>query len=1034
MITPKKSRKAIRVAKQQAEQKSFARKAAAASLITLMGASLVATPSFAATTGSGEVSLRWDGNGDKAYSISGGLTATESETKKLAESAEGYMRGTVKLSASATQLKALADKGIIIDLDSSEQITNKLLAKFDPTSQNEYLHLDVKFDETKLAASAKDNGFENWKTTVGKDGLIEKSAYLSFLREDQRAVSGNIAPNSMWSAPKVVAGDQLANQGGLAFASSVDYLGLGESAFDYNKTVGAFAAASLNPVVSIVNGGEASSRGGSPETTTLVDPYSNGDDSARQKEIASVSKRGMPTDIANCLVDNCGIWVTPIINENGTNIALSAPIRIHVETTVSAGKAPTGTTTTLASGDKVQFVPEQGFGYFGATKVGEWLNAAIHNSNVRALSESTVELQGITYDSKNGSLSVDTGSTIGDVTATVGLNDSKQDILKVTSTLSKVDNWEFEGKNLVVGQKLAFNGFTATVASINGNTVDFRLSSTNPAFLNADKVTISGIDLTDGVATIQTKTRRDLMLDESGYTSDFSDIVLFADKDVNEWIWNGSVLKEGDTIKQGDYTLTVESLGSKSIYLLASTKHGDAASIESLSFDGKTLTSSTVGKHEITGTITEDGGYRLTGGVDADGNFNEFSEWLWNGAAIAAGDTLTIDGMDFTVEDGTDEWGATDGSIVLVPATVSATPDIDVVSTVLSPSFPERVHTNINAPAQTSVDNVQIATKLSVVLGGASMDATPTYTLKWTKAEEPEKTPEIPETPTTVLPTPKAIADTGTGKYGEAVTINLMANDTISKGFRLVEGSVHLVDPSTKKNVDTVSIAKQGTYKVNADDSATFTPVEGFVGKASALTYTWKETNGTVTQSAFATVQATIAPLKDKPVDSELPKPVAMPDHGTAKFGQPVILDVLANDEASSKAFTIQKETVRLIDPTSNEKVMQYTVKGQGTYVANANEVTFTPERGFDGDAEALGYTWDETNGTVIQTASSTVSASIEPATDETGDGGGDEPEEEIGNAGAQALTPFIGGGLVAGFVGLSAFLSNLFAGRRKKA
>ena len=75
------------------------------------------------------------------------------------------------------------------------------------------------------------------------------------------------------------------------------------------------------------------------------------------------------------------------------------------------------------------------------------------------------------------------------------------------------------------------------------------------------------------------------------------------------------------------------------------------------------------------------------------------------------------------------------------------------------------------------------------------------------------------------------------GPKGQTLTLNTLANDSAS-GSAFDPASVKLKDPKTGKWVTQLVMPGQGTYKVDPQTGAvTFTPVAGFSGTATPITY-----------------------------------------------------------------------------------------------------------------------------------------------------------------------------------------------------
>ncbi|WP_159478263.1 Ig-like domain-containing protein [Dyadobacter sp. 3J3] len=220
----------------------------------------------------------------------------------------------------------------------------------------------------------------------------------------------------------------------------------------------------------------------------------------------------------------------------------------------------------------------------------------------------------------------------------------------------------------------------------------------------------------------------------------------------------------------------------------------------------------------------------------------------------------------------------------------------------------------------------------------------------------------------TVTPTaPTAVADVATTPAGTPVTLTATTNDT--PGSAAIDpASVKLIDPATNTPVTSVTVPNQGTYTVNPNGTVTFTPVAGFTGTATPVSYTETDVNGLVSNPATITITVTATP------------PTAIADVATTPAGTPVTLTATTNDTPGSAA--IDPASVKLIDPATNTPVTSVTVPNQGTYTVNPNgTVTFTPVAGFTGTATPVSYTETDVNGLVSNPATITITVTATPPT-----------------------------------------------------
>lgn len=201
---------------------------------------------------------------------------------------------------------------------------------------------------------------------------------------------------------------------------------------------------------------------------------------------------------------------------------------------------------------------------------------------------------------------------------------------------------------------------------------------------------------------------------------------------------------------------------------------------------------------------------------------------------------------------------------------------------------------------------------------------------------------------------PVAHADQVLGRtIGEAVTVDVAANDSTnvdrtSVRLRAVDGA-----PVTE-----LAVPGQGTWTVDTTSGRiTFAPLAGYTGNPDPVTYLVGDGQG---HTASAPVQVAYAP-------------VAAPDRAVGPTpGEPVVLDVLANDSAG-----LERTSVRLLDE-HGDPVLERVVAGQGKWTVDAGSgaVSFTPEPGYTGAPEPVEYTATDAFG---QRARSTVTVAYLP-------------------------------------------------------
>ena len=169
---------------------------------------------------------------------------------------------------------------------------------------------------------------------------------------------------------------------------------------------------------------------------------------------------------------------------------------------------------------------------------------------------------------------------------------------------------------------------------------------------------------------------------------------------------------------------------------------------------------------------------------------------------------------------------------------------------------------------------------------------------------------------------PEAIDDTAATEEDQAVTIDVLANDTDANGDVL--------------SVSAVGDASNGDVVINNDGTVTYTPDAGFDGTDS-FEYTVSDGNG---GDDTGTVTVTVT-------DDDVP-PVAVDDMAETGENQAVTIDVLANDtDANGDVLSVSA-----VGDASNGDVV----------INNDGTVTYTPDADFIGD-DSFEYTVSDGNG-----------------------------------------------------------------------
>ncbi|WP_341502585.1 Ig-like domain-containing protein [Gallaecimonas sp. GXIMD4217] len=181
---------------------------------------------------------------------------------------------------------------------------------------------------------------------------------------------------------------------------------------------------------------------------------------------------------------------------------------------------------------------------------------------------------------------------------------------------------------------------------------------------------------------------------------------------------------------------------------------------------------------------------------------------------------------------------------------------------------------------------------------------------------------------------PVAQNDSATTDAGQAVTINVLANDSDPDGDTLTVTSVSGVN---------------GSAKINSNGSISFTPASGFSG-TETFSYSVSDGKG---GSDSATVTVNVLAGNSAPV--------AVNDSASTQAGQSVTIKVLANDH----------------DPDGDSLTITGTSGVNGSARINSDgSISFTPASGFSG-TETFSYNISDGKG---GSASASVSVTVAPA------------------------------------------------------
>jgi gliding motility-associated-like protein len=201
---------------------------------------------------------------------------------------------------------------------------------------------------------------------------------------------------------------------------------------------------------------------------------------------------------------------------------------------------------------------------------------------------------------------------------------------------------------------------------------------------------------------------------------------------------------------------------------------------------------------------------------------------------------------------------------------------------------------------------------------------------------------------------PIAVADAGNTNEDNAVTLNVLTNDSDPDGT--LDATTVDLDISTAGIQNTRTTAS-GTYSVDGSGNVAYTPTANFNGVAT-VQYTVRDNAGGTSNAATLTI--TVNPVNDLPV--------AANDAASTDEGDPVAFNVVSNDtdDGSINATTVDLNT------SAGGIQSTITVPGGVFTVNSSGVVTYSPTANFNG-VVTINYTVNDNSGATSNQASITV-------------------------------------------------------------
>ncbi|MEL6750483.1 MAG: tandem-95 repeat protein, partial [Pseudomonadota bacterium] len=336
-----------------------------------------------------------------------------------------------------------------------------------------------------------------------------------------------------------------------------------------------------------------------------------------------------------------------------------------------------------------------------------------------------------------------------------------------------------------------------------------------------------------------------------------------------------------------------------------------------------------------------------------------------------AQDFTGTDTITYTVDDGNGGTDTTTVTVTVAPVndapvanddTATTDEDTDVVINVRAND------TDVDGDTLT-ITSASAGAGTTVISGGtitytppANFNGTDTVTYTIDDGNGQTDTATVTVTVNDVNDAPVANADNATTVEDNAVTIDVLGNDTDSDGT-LDASTVHIV--GTAAAGDSLTVAGEGVWSVNTGNGEiTFTPAADFDGTVTPISYFVRDDDGTGSNSA--SVNVTITPVDDAPRASD--------DTRGGAEDTPIRVQVLSNDVDVDG--TLVPATVQIVGTAAAGDSL--TVPGEGVWSVNTTtgDITFTPELNYAGLVTPISYTVDDNTGNTSNPAQVTVTIS----------------------------------------------------------
>ncbi|WP_176397518.1 tandem-95 repeat protein, partial [Polaribacter haliotis] len=342
-----------------------------------------------------------------------------------------------------------------------------------------------------------------------------------------------------------------------------------------------------------------------------------------------------------------------------------------------------------------------------------------------------------------------------------------------------------------------------------------------------------------------------------------------------------------------------------------------------------------------------------------------------NDPPVASSNTITVDEESTGTSLGLTAPSDPDGNTLTI--TVTGLPTLGVVKTSLGVTV-------TNGATLTPAEIAGLVYDAPTAYNGTDDPGDFTYTVSDGIAAPVTGTADISVSAINDLPV--AVGDAGTALEDNPVTLTTIGSNDTDEDGNVVPSTIILIDPANAANTGKTGtplvIAGKGTYTVDAAGTVVFTPEANFNGDAD-INYTIKDNSGFASNQALLDIS--ITPVNDVPVA------VADVNSTTENITLTVAAanGVLSNDTDVDAGTTLNVTTFTVDGQTKNANETA-TITGVGTLQINDDgSYVFTPEANYTGAVPVTTYNITDNNPGTPGTASSTLTITINPDSDNDG-------------------------------------------------